>query len=124
MRRTTLRWATLAAILLGAIVRVGVVQWTDPWETHHPDEHILPLEALALWEGVTPREIGWPGSTTRLVLSAVAASQCVAEEGRAMWRQRAQPDRALEIVSAWIGRRYVDPRPLYRLGRTFSVVTG
>jgi hypothetical protein len=122
--RRALWLATLAAILIGALVRVGVVWWTDPWDTHHPDEHILPLEALALWEGVTPREIGWPGSTTRLVLSAVAASQCLLEEGGGMWRQRAQPDRALEIVSAWIGRRYVDPRPLYRLGRTISVVTG
>lgn len=118
------RLAVLAAILIGALARIGVVQWTQPSESHHPDEHILPLEALALWEGVTPREIGWPGSTTRLVLSAVAASQCVLEEGRGMWRQRAQPDQALAIVSAWIGRRYVDPRPLYRLGRTISVVTG
>jgi hypothetical protein len=122
--RRALWLATLAATLIGAVVRVGVVRWTDPWDTHHPDEHILPLEALAMWEGVTPREIGWPGSTTRLVLSAVAATQCVLEEGGRMWRQRAQPDRALEIVSAWIGRRYVDSKPLYRLGRTLSVVTG
>ncbi len=124
MRRTTLWWATLAAILLGAIVRVGVVQWTDPWETHHPDEHILPLEAMALWEGVTPREVGWPGSTTRLILSAVMGSQLLAEEGRGIWTLRAQPDRALEIISTWSARRYVDPRPLYRTGRILSVVAG
>jgi hypothetical protein len=116
--------ATLAAILVGAFVRIGVVRWADPWEPHHPDEHILPLEALALWEGVTPREVGWPASTTRLVLSVVAAAQCLLEEGRGMWLQRAQPDRALESVSVWIGRRYIDPHPLYRLGRTISVVTG
>jgi hypothetical protein len=115
---------TIAAILVGAVVRIGVVLWTDPWDSHHPDEHILPLEALALWEGVTPREVGWPGSTTRLVQSMVAASQCVFEEGRAMWAERTQPDRALEIVSAWITRRYVDPRPLYRMGRTISLITG
>ena len=124
MRRTTLWWATFAAILLGAIVRVGVVRWSDPWETHHPDEHILPLEAMALWEGVTPREVGWPGSTTRLMLSAIMGSQLLAEEGRAIWAMRTQPDRALEMISTWTARRYVDPRPLYRTGRTLSVVAG
>jgi hypothetical protein len=119
-----LRLLTIAAILVGAVVRIGVVRWTDPWDTHHPDEHILPLEAVALWEGVTPREVGWPGSTTRVIHSAVAASQCVLEEGRAMWAERARPDRALAIVSAWISRRYVAPQPLYRMGRTVSVITG
>lgn len=116
--------ATLAAILIGAVMRIGVVQWTYPWDTHHPDEHILPLEALALWEGITPREIGWPGSTTRLVLSAIAASQCVLEEGGELWSLRAQPDRAVEKVSAWIAQRFVEPSRLYRLGRIVSVVTG
>jgi hypothetical protein len=124
MRRSTLWWATLAAILLGAVVRIGVVGWTDPWETHHPDEHILPLEAMALWEGMTPREVGWPGSTTRLITSAVLGSQMLAEEGRGIWALRAQPDRALEIISTWTARRFVDPRPLYRTGRTLSVIAG
>jgi hypothetical protein len=101
-----------------------VIRWTDPWEPHQPDEHILPIEALALWEGIAPREIGWPGSTTRLVLSAIAASQYVLEDGRELWALRSQPDRALERVSAWIGRRYVDPPRLYRLGRTVSIITG
>lgn len=105
-------------------MRVGVIRWTDPWEPHQPDEHILPIEALALWEGIAPREIGWPGSTTRLVLSAIAASQCALEEGRGMWALRSQPERALEKVSTWIGRRYVDPPRLYRLGRTVSIITG
>ena len=30
---------------------------------------------------MSSREIGWPGSTTRLVLSAEAGAQCLAEEG-------------------------------------------
>ena len=124
MQRTTLWWATLAAILLGAIVRVGVVRWADPLETHHPDEHILPLEAMALWEGVTPREVGWPGSTTRLILSGILGSQLLAEEGRDIWASRREPDRALQAISTWSARRYVDPRPLYRTGRTLSVVFG
>src|SRR5262245_24839757 len=123
VRSRALWLLTIAAIVIGAVVRMGVVVWTDPWDPHQPDEHILPIEALALWEGIAPREIGWPGSTTRLVLSAIAASQCVLEEGRGLWALRSQPDRALERVSAWIGRRYVDPTRLYRLGRTVSIVT-
>jgi len=115
---------TIAAILVGAVARIGVVWWTDPWDPHQPDEHILPLEAMAMWEGVTPREVGWPGSTTRLIHSVVEASQCALEEGRAMWAERTRPDRALAIVSTWISRRYVAPQPLYRMGRTISVTTG
>jgi hypothetical protein len=118
------RLAIVAVILIGAFARVGVVRWAEPWDAHQPDEHILPLEALALWEGITPREVGWPASTSRLVISAVAAVQCVAEDGREMWRQRARPDRALEVVTRWIARRYVEHQSLYRLGRTISIVTG
>lgn len=120
----TLRVLTIAVIVIGALVRVGVVRWSEPWDSHHPDEHILPLEALAQWEGITPREIGWPGSTTRLVHSAIAATHCVFEEWRPMWAQREHPDRALAVVSSWMSRRFVDPRPLYRMGRAISVVTG
>src|SRR5215467_12016446 len=85
----TLRLLTIAAILIGAVVRIGLVWWTDPWDTHHPDEHILPLEAIALWEGVTPREVGWPGSTTRLALSATQAIQWAATRSREAWSVRA-----------------------------------
>lgn len=123
-RSRTLKLATIVAILIGAFLRIGVVRWADPWDSHHPDEHILPLEAMALWEGVTPREVGWPGSTTRLVLSAIAASQCLWDEGREMWALRAQPDRALDLVGRWSGRQFVAPQGLYRMGRTVSVITG
>ena len=128
--RTERRWtnaiwlATIAAVLVGALVRINVVRWAEPWTPHQPDEHILPLEALATWEGITPREVGWPGSTSRLVISAVAAVQCATEAGGEMWRQRGRPDRALEVVSQWIANRYVDEQSLYRLGRTLSIVTG
>ena len=75
-------------------------------------------------EGITPREVGWPASTTRLILSGTAAVQWVGEEGGTAWRYRRSPDEALKTVTAWIGDRYVDPSPLYRLGRATSVVTG
>src|SRR5690349_19480779 len=103
------RLGTLAAVFVGALLRIGMVLWAAPWEPHHPDEHILPLEAMALWEGVTPREVGWPGSTTRLILSAITGSQMLAEEGRGVWASRTQPDQALEMISRWTARRYVDP---------------
>ena len=67
-RRTRI---VLALILLAALaVRANFVlpiYWQEPYDVHSLDEHFLPLEALALWEGVTPRELGWPGSTMRLL---------------------------------------------------------
>src|SRR5258708_23598544 len=53
-----------AAILIGSFARLNLIRWAEPCAPHQPDEHILPLEALALWEGITPREVGWPGSTS------------------------------------------------------------
>src|SRR5262249_45543852 len=123
-RRRLYRAAVVALIVAGALVRGGVVFWSDPWGPHQPDEHILPLEALALWEGVTPREVGWPGSTTRLVLSGVQAVQWLGARGLNAWHLRSSPDKSLETVTSWIGERYVDPTPLYRLGRTLSVLMG
>jgi hypothetical protein len=115
---------TLTAIVLGAALRISMVSWQDPWGPHHPDEHLLPLDAIALWEGVTPREVGWPASTTRLILSAIAGVQFLAEQGGSTWDDRDDPPKALEGVARWIGVRYADPVPLYRLGRWVSVATG
>jgi len=119
-----LRSITIAAIIIGILVRLSVLSWSDPWGPHHPDEHILPLEALALWEGVAPQEEGWPGSTTFLVLSAASAVQYWAHEGSKMFRVRAEPQPALEDVTDWIGSRFVDPQANYRLGRSVSLITG
>jgi hypothetical protein len=124
VRSRPFRLAIAAAILIGAVVRLNVVRWSEPWQPHHPDEHILPLEALASWEGIVPREVGWPGSTSRFVISVAAGSQMLLEEGRAMWSERSQPDRVLDTITTWIAKRYVEPESLYRLGRTVSVVTG
>lgn len=123
-RERALSLLTLAAIVLGAVLRISVVSWQDPWGPHHPDEHLLPLDAVALWEGITPREVGWPASTTRLALSALAGGEFLAEQGAATWDQRHDPPKALEGVARWIGARYADPAPLYRLGRWVSVITG
>src|SRR5205814_202607 len=89
-----------------------------------PDEDILPLEGLALWEGVTPREVGWPGSTTRLALGAIQAVEWTFERGHIAWDRRAAPDKALETVTTWIGDQYLHPTALYQVGRTVSLVTG
>ena len=50
--------AAAAAIIVGVLARMTVLTWSDPWTPHHPDEHIPALEAMALWKGVTPREVG------------------------------------------------------------------
>ncbi len=112
------------ALLAGAAARLNVLRWNQPWVPHQADEHILGAEALALWEGITPREVGWPGSTTRLAFSGVAAVEWFAQDGRRAWNLRTQPDQALALVSDWIGHRFVDTAPLYRTGRTLSLITG
>ncbi len=117
-------WALVAVLLAGAAVRAGVVFWSDPWGPHHPDEHILPLEALALWEGVTPREVGWPASTSRLVLSVVEAGELAVQKGHAVWQSRARPAEALAMITKWIGHQHVDSTGLYKTGRAVSVLLG
>ena len=111
----------IAAVLRVSFAIPGV--WQQSWTPHHADEHILPEEALALWEGVTPRELGWPASTTRLGLSILYAVPFVAEQGSAL-RRAPNPEAALEIVSRYIAARWVDPSPLFVLGRWFSAFIG
>ena len=120
------RWRTalVAALVLGALVRGGVVLWSTPWEPHHPDEHILPLEAIALWEGVTPREVGWPGTTMRVALSAALGGEFVWQRGAALWQTRGHPDKTVQLVSDWIGRQFVHPSLLFKTGRAIAVLMG
>jgi len=114
----------VAVLVAGAAVRASVVFWDDPWGPHHPDEHILPLEAMALWEGVTPREVGWPGTTSRLILSGVGATRLLVDKGGALWQRRSNPADALGVITKWIGEQYVDPTPLYKSGRLLSIFAG
>lgn len=122
--RARLNFIVVAVVLVGLLARASIVLWDRPWEPHHPDEHILPLEAIALWEGITPREVGWPATTTRLAMSAASAVAWVAERGQAAWTMRDRPQAALAILTEWIGRQYVDPSESYRIGRVLSVLTG
>jgi hypothetical protein len=117
-------WITAALVAVGILARLSIFTWSAPWTPHQADEHILPLDALALWEGITPREVGWPASTTRLVLSAGSAVLWFVDEGRGAWAHRHEPDLALQSVTMWIGQHYVDPAPLYKLGRWTSIITG
>ena len=112
--------------VIAAVLRVSFAipgLWQQSWTPHHADEHILPEEALALWEGVTPRELGWPASTTRLGLSILYAVPFIAEQGGAL-RRAPNPEAALEIVSRYIAARWVDPSPLFVLGRWFCAFIG
>src|SRR5262249_23624171 len=92
VNRRAFRVVPASILIVGRLVRFTVCLWSAPWTPHHPDEDILPLEALALWEGVTPREVGWPASTTRLTLSAVQGVQWVVARGHDAWRLRSSPD--------------------------------
>lgn len=118
------RWLVLTAIVVGIACRLWVFAWQDPFGPHHPDEHLLPLETLATWEGITPREVGWPASTTMLVLDAGFAVQFLAERGRDLAQMGGHPDRVMDTLSSWIGQHYIDTRSMYVLGRSVSLATG
>ncbi len=114
-----------AVVLLGVAIRLGVFAWQQPFTPHHPDEAILPLEAMALWEGITPREVGWPASTTRLLLGGAEAVQWFISDPQAGIAPFARdPLHALEGLAAWVGNRYVDPTPIYRTARWMMVCIG
>jgi hypothetical protein len=118
------RAAAMAVVAIAVAGRATIALWDAPLTPHHADEHILSREAIALWEGVTPREVGWPASTTRLMLSAVHGVQMLVETGPTLWRQRTQPDAALDTIVQWIARRSADAAPLYGAGRGLSILIG
>jgi hypothetical protein len=107
---------------LGAGVRLNVLRWEAPFTPHHPDEAILPLEAVALWEGITPREVGWPASTTRLLLSGTFAVRWAADRS-----SQAAAGGAMGVVddiAARIGAQYVDSTSLFRTARGLMIAIG
>jgi len=119
-------WSMAGVFVIAAVLRVSFAIpgiWQQSWTPHQADEHILPEEALALWEGVTPREMGWPASTTRLGLSLVYAVPFMAEHGGEL-RRAPNAEAALEIVSNYIAARWVDSRPLFLFGRWFCAFIG
>ena len=116
-------WLTVLVVTLGIGARASFLGWDAPWTPHQADEVFLPQEALALWEGVTPRELGWPASTARVMLSAAAAGEWVAGNASAAWTSK-EPYAVLDNLAHWIAARYLDPTPMYRLGRGLSLLVG
>ena len=115
-----------AVLVLAAALRFSFAipgAWESPWTPHHFDEHILPYEALGLWEGVTPREVGWPAAPSRLALSAAYAGRLMAEERGAL-ASADNPEGVMAAVALWIGRRIADGAPLYAIGRTVTALFG
>lgn len=117
------RLALAAVLLLGVAVRLSVLTWEAPYTPHHPDEAILTQESLALWEGVTPREVGWPASTTRLLLSSAHAVAWMADDAQAI-AMRHEPTQVMGAMAAWIGAQYADSTRVYRIDRLVVVTIG
>ena len=124
-RRVGYAWL-VTVLVVAAALRLSFAMpgvWQQPWTPHHGDEHVLPFEALALWEGVTPREVGWPASTTRIALSALYAGRFLREQTGAL-RRAPNAEASLEIVSRYLSERIADPAPLYIMGRWFNAILG
>jgi hypothetical protein len=120
--RRTRRWLLAALLLAAALTRLSYLAWDDPYGPHQADEHFLPLEALAMWEGVAPREMGWPGSTSRLLLSTVYAGRLLLDTGSSL--TQGSLDERLAVVSRWIGAQWADRTALYASGRLVSAIVG
>jgi hypothetical protein len=116
--------ATAVLLIAGVVGRVGFLAWDDRWGPHHADEATLVPQGLAMWEGVTPRDVGWPASTMRIALSAGAGMQWLGERGYEAWQRRRNPPATLELVSNWIATRLADRQPLYKLGRLTALLIG
>src|SRR5215216_5687658 len=115
------RAAALFVLAVAIAARATIVLWEVPFTPHHPDEAILSREAIALWEGITPREVGWPASTTRLMLSAVHGVQMLADTAPTLWERRARPHAALEAIVDWIAHKSAESAPLFRAARAFCI---
>jgi len=124
-RRVDYAWL-VTVLVVAAVLRLSFAVpgvWQQPWTPHHADEHVLPFEALALWEGVTPREVGWPASTTRIALSALYAGSFLREQTGAL-RRAPNAEASLEVVSHYLSERIADPAPLYVIGRSLNAILG
>jgi len=119
-------FAFVAVVLFALAVRVLPVAfgpWSNPTAVHHVDERILPYEALAAWEGIPPREIGWPAATTRLALSAAYAVDLVASSYPTLAGATSTTD-AMEHVARWSADKLDNPERLFLIGRALSIAIG
>ena len=120
MTRRTYSFLLLVAVLLGAALRATFATgpyWQRPYSVHESDEQFLLFEPVALWEGITPGEPGWPASTTRLLLSATYGALFLYESGGKL---DGSPAQAMETIAAWIAAKGEDPTSLYVVARWLS----
>ena len=119
--------ALLALLVIALAVRANFVVdwfWQHPAEAHHTDEKFLPYEALALWEGVTPRELGWPASTLRVLLCGCYAIDLAATHPELHTRGGLRPAAIMDAVVGYTEEAVDDPSRLYAIGRWVSVIIG
>src|SRR5688572_22665463 len=105
--------AVLVAVLATAFLVRGSFSflhtWEHPYTIHNGDESMLPLEAVAWWEGVTPAEVGWPASTTRLLLGSVYAIAMVVTTPSVLPLDGQSFSGALNVFSDWTRAQWRDP---------------
>ena len=107
-------WSWIVAEAAIVILALGIrascfLTWEEPANIHYMDESLLLYEPLAMWEGVTPREVGWPASTTRSVLALGYAFTMLGSGGISLERDGHSPVAILGAVARWSGARLDDP---------------
>ena len=117
--------ALVAVLALAFCARASfVVTWHEPYAVHHSDEAFLPFEALALWEGVAPRELGWPAMTSRVGLSAAYAVELAVEHPGSFTHPSGGAVGLLLDVEGWVRQRLTDSDRLFAIARWLSVAVG
>lgn len=100
--------------------------WESPGSPHHVDEIFLPYESIALWEGIKPRELGWPAATARPVYSVIYGLMSLT---------RATPEITAQISSGNVTELFStastlpthilhDPATFFIVGRIISATFG
>lgn len=120
---TVLTLVSITFIALAPRLTPVVLAWSAPWAAHHPDEVVLPFEAIAQWEGIVPRELGWPASTTRLALSMAYGIDMLVDRTSLLVTADSAPE-AMELISSWSAEKIDAPERLFFIGRLYSVLVG
>lgn len=113
----------LASAVRGLCLGEGV--WHEPFDNHYADEMFLPVEALGLWEGLTPRTLSWPASPTRLLLSFCYLVDLVCARSDVFLSPGQWSAAAFFDALAERNRQHLEDRTrLFLIGRSLAVAIG
>lgn len=100
--------------------------WESPGSPHHVDEIFLPYESIALWEGIKPRELGWPAATARPIYSVTYGLISLSREASGITEAISSGNIAELFSTASTLPTHIlqDPATFFIAGRLISAIIG